>query len=241
MVHAGSMPYSPYGAFELKSTYQRNVFVGVLCAATIGLVMGIILWVLEAPFDTVSIQPQPRAWDDGSPRPQPPPTLGGRAYGRPQHSTPTRGVIPNPVADDAMADIDTNVLIGPRNYQYGDMFDTSTGANLLIDTTTDDILPPPDSFIVLEIQPEIVHRVQLEYPAMARRAGMSGTVTLQVLVSKNGEPLKAIVARSSGWQILDEAALAGALKNTYKPGIQNGRPVACWISYRVDFSLERDN
>ncbi len=240
MVHAGSMPYSPYGAFELKAQYQRNMMISVVLAVAMGLIFGVILWVIQTPMETVIIPLQPREIDDGFPQPLPPPTLRGRPPGHRPPGTPIRGAIPNPVVDDSLTDIDTNVIISPRDYDYGDVLDSTGSSGMFIDTNIIEPLPDPEDFIPLEYQPEIVHKVSLKYPAVAKRAGMSGTVTVQVLVGKTGEPLKAIIGRSCGWRILDEAALAGALKNTYKPGIQNGVPVSCWISYRVDFSLERD-
>ena len=61
--------------------------------------------------------------------------------------------------------------------------------------------------------------------------------TLSVM-DKDGTVRQAMVGKSSGTQALDEAAVAVAPKNKFKPGIQNGRPVACWATYRVDFNLE---
>ena len=42
---------------------------------------------------------------------------------------------------------------------------------------------------------------------------------------------------SSGVASLDDAAVKAAFKNRFKPGIQNGRPIACWVSYTVDFDI----
>ena len=47
-----------------------------------------------------------------------------------------------------------------------------------------------------------------------------------------------MVAKSSGTQSLDEAAVAAATDNVFKPGIQNGRPVNVWVSYKVEFTLD---
>ena len=44
--------------------------------------------------------------------------------------------------------------------------------------------------------------------------------------------------KSSGTPALDEAAVAVAHKCKFKPAIQNGRPVAMWVTYKVDFILE---
>jgi len=50
--------------------------------------------------------------------------------------------------------------------------------------------------------------------------------------------LKAQIGKSSGTESLDEAAIEAAYKNKFKPGIQNGRPIKVWVTYKVDFILE---
>jgi protein TonB len=241
MVHANSLSYSPYGAYELKAAYQRNMMTGLLCMVLVGFLIGGVMWLLQPPMETIIIPPQPPPGDP-APRPQPPPTIPRGRPDLPQPGSQPRGAIPVAVPDDSLSDIDTTVIISPAQYDYGDFLDNDAGGNgLFIDTTATDILLPPDTFIILEYYPEIISRAPLTYPEIARRAGMTGVVTIQVLLGKNGEPLKAIVARSSGYVLLDDAALEAAFDNTYKPGIQNGLPVMCWISYRVNFSLERDN
>jgi len=50
---------------------------------------------------------------------------------------------------------------------------------------------------------------------------------------------EARVQRSSGTQSLDDAALAAAEDCKFKPGIQNGEPVFCWVSFKYDFKLNQ--
>jgi len=88
------------------------------------------------------------------------------------------------------------------------------------------------------VYPEMIYQERPEYPRLAKSAGLTGTVWVKVLVDKDGTVRQAMVGKSSGTQALDEAAVAVAPKNKFKPGIQNGRPVACWATYRVDFNLE---
>ena len=60
---------------------------------------------------------------------------------------------------------------------------------------------------------------------------------MKALVDREGKVRQAMVAKSSGTASLDEAAVQAAYKNRFKPGIQNGRPVAVWVTYKVDFTL----
>jgi TonB family protein len=62
-------------------------------------------------------------------------------------------------------------------------------------------------------------------------------VVIKALVSRAGDVLDAVVYVGSGNKLLDEAALAVAGKYKYQPAVQNGRPVAVWVTYKVHFTL----
>ena len=83
----------------------------------------------------------------------------------------------------------------------------------------------------------MIHQVEPEYPRFARQAGLEGTVHIKALVMPDGSVGDAMVLYSSGVASLDEAALRAAKKNVFKPGVQNGHPVACWVAYQVKFEL----
>jgi TonB family protein len=102
-----------------------------------------------------------------------------------------------------------------------------------------DHIPPPDSFVAMEIYPEMIHHVTPDYPRFAREAGLEGVVHVHALVMPDGRVREAVIYHSSGVKSLDEAALNVAKRNVYKPGIQNGRPVACWVVYKVVFELSQ--
>lgn len=103
----------------------------------------------------------------------------------------------------------------------------------------DELLPPIDSFIPVEEPPELIYSVLPEYPRWAKESGIEGQVIIKALVSKEGDVLDAVVFVSSENTLLDEAALAVARKYKYRPAIQNRRPIAVWVTYKVDFKLDR--
>ena len=76
------------------------------------------------------------------------------------------------------------------------------------------------------------------YPGISKRLGEQGTVGLRVLVGIDGSAQKVEVLRSSGYDRLDRAAFAAALKWRYKPGRRGGVPEAMWTQTSVIFSLE---
>lgn len=100
----------------------------------------------------------------------------------------------------------------------------------------DEALPPPDQFVPFETAPAAVSRPQPEYPELARRAGLEGTVYVKILVDKEGRVRDAILLRDVGGG-LGEAAVEAVRKWVYTPAIQNNRPVAVWVSQPVVFSL----
>ena len=54
----------------------------------------------------------------------------------------------------------------------------------------------------------VLMRKERSYPRSARRLGLEGTVLVQMVVNKKGEILDVKVARSSGHDLLDKAAIA---------------------------------
>lgn len=99
-------------------------------------------------------------------------------------------------------------------------------------------LPGPDDYIELTTAPEMVTMTTPEYPKEFKKKGIEGTVWVKALVLKDGTVKKAMVMKSSGKDEFDKAAVKAAYKNKFKPGLQKDKPVNCWISYKIVFSLD---
>jgi protein TonB len=97
--------------------------------------------------------------------------------------------------------------------------------------------PDPDVFVALEKEPQFVNQVKPVYPEMARKAGLEGRVVVRVLIDKDGKPQKAQVIKSTGIEAFEEVAIDAVMKSSYSPAIQNGRPVKCWMTIPIKFSL----
>lgn len=111
-------------------------------------------------------------------------------------------------------------------------------ALLVTDIDNDEYLPDPDEFVAVEVYPEMIYMETPEYPRLAEEAGLEGIVWIKALLDKNGDVRDARVGKSSGTASLDQAAVDAAYKCKFKPGIQNGKPVACWVTYKVEFVLD---
>ncbi|MCG8491557.1 MAG: TonB family protein [Sneathiellales bacterium] len=83
------------------------------------------------------------------------------------------------------------------------------------------------------------YRKPIVYPTQARRRGQQGQVKLHVLISENGRPMELKVAQSSGFSLLDKAALAAVKKWEFIPPVTNNKTQLSWVSVPVDFVLRR--
>lgn len=77
------------------------------------------------------------------------------------------------------------------------------------------------------------------YPNMSRRLREVGTVQLRVRVSAAGQALDVLLAKSSGYSRLDEAALAAVQQWKFQPALRGGTAIEAWVLVPVEFSLMR--
>ncbi len=111
---------------------------------------------------------------------------------------------------------------------------------LQIDEVATVTFPDPDKFIGVDVQPELTHEGQPDYPSQAMRNGITGWVIVQAYVSESGRVLKAQINQCKPCnEGFEEAAIWAAYENRYKPATSNGLAVGVWISYKVKFTLER--
>jgi protein TonB len=76
------------------------------------------------------------------------------------------------------------------------------------------------------------------YPALSKRLGEQGKVVVRVLIGVDGTAQKTEIKQSSGFDRLDQAALATVLRWRYVPGKRAGVPEAMWFNVPISFVLE---
>jgi protein TonB len=76
------------------------------------------------------------------------------------------------------------------------------------------------------------------YPALSKRLGEQGKVVVRVLIGVDGTAQQAEIRTSSGYDRLDQAALATVLKWRYVPGKRGGVAEAMWFNVPINFVLE---
>jgi len=76
------------------------------------------------------------------------------------------------------------------------------------------------------------------YPLAARRLGLEGVVTLEVVVRPDGSPAEVLVRRSSGHTMLDDSALATVRTRwRFIPARHGDVPVESRVTFPVRFTL----
>ena len=85
--------------------------------------------------------------------------------------------------------------------------------------------------------PSFVRFRQPDYPASARRRGISGLVVLRILISAEGKAERVEVV-SSVDASLSRSACAAVRNAVFAPYRPDGKPVACWTEIPIRFQLE---
>lgn len=100
--------------------------------------------------------------------------------------------------------------------------------------------PPAPPREPVTVMPRIdpAHSHEPDYPPVSRRLGEQGSVILQVLVSVGGRVVDAKVVQSSGFERLDQAAIAG-VKADYRftPATVDGKPQEMWYTFKFTWKL----
>lgn len=116
----------------------------------------------------------------------------------------------------------------------GSVFDSIIGSGLIV--------PPPPALPAVRHPPlsqmmegNLVHRVQPEYPVLARQVRVQGTVVLRAIISREGAIEKVQVL--SGHPMLVQAAIEAVRQWRYRPYVLNGEPVEVETEVTVKFIL----
>lgn len=87
------------------------------------------------------------------------------------------------------------------------------------------------------VQPVLVTRVQPDYPVVALRAHLPGTVVLQAVIGEDGSVQDVSVLRASS-PLFVQSAIDAVHRWRYTAALQSGRPVRVYFTVRVEFRIE---
>ncbi|MFH1699192.1 MAG: energy transducer TonB [Candidatus Zixiibacteriota bacterium] len=237
----------PYGAFELKSTYQRNMMLGNLSTLFLTILIGFGIWLYKTvtydvvePKDIIQIK---TFMELG-----PPPSLDTKPpqinIDKPKVVAPKVGV---PAAVDDEEVIDEDIVIATRleKYEFNVptfRYEEGQGNELIIDIPDSAYAIMPDKFKPVEVQPVQIYEEEPVYPRLALEGGFTAKVIIQAFIDVNGNVKKAQAKHCTRPNMgFEEAAVKAAYKCRYRPAIQNLEPTEVWISYVVRFVIDNKN
>ena len=100
----------------------------------------------------------------------------------------------------------------------------------------------PPSPVQLDAEPDYradyLNNPRPPYPMVARRMGYNGKVILNVEVLAEGKAGQVLLHQSSGYAILDNAALQTVKTWKFSPAKRFGQPATQWFLVPIRFSLE---
>ena len=85
--------------------------------------------------------------------------------------------------------------------------------------------------------PQLIKKTIPEYPDISKTMGQEGSVTILCHVDVNGNVSHVSLHKSSGYDLLDKAALNAAESCLFIPAYQNGEPIALDIYLVYKFKL----
>jgi len=110
----------------------------------------------------------------------------------------------------------------------------STQAN----APTAQAVPAPAALVLPSSDADYLNNPRPPYPPMSKRLREQGKVVVRTLIGVDGTAQQAEIKQSSGFDRLDQAALATALRWRYVPGKRSGVAETMWFNLPFTFVLE---
>jgi protein TonB len=86
---------------------------------------------------------------------------------------------------------------------------------------------------------EYLYNPPPDYPRRARRLGLEGEVLVRTRVLPNGKCGELVLGQSSGYALLDQAALEAVRTWRFRPARHGDKEIVSWVEIPVRFRLER--
>jgi len=106
--------------------------------------------------------------------------------------------------------------------------------------TDEEIITYDDSLNIYSkftYSPIIERQFPPEYPLIAKNNNWQGIVVLDVEILSSGSVGRVILKKSSGYEILDNAAISAAKEWKYTPAQLENKPVVAWLAVGIEFRL----
>ena len=98
--------------------------------------------------------------------------------------------------------------------------------------------PGPPSLQLPSSDASYLQNPKPPYPPVSRRLNEQGKSIIRVMIGVDGLPNEASIGKSSGYDRLDQAALATVMRWRFVPGKRGGVPEAMWFNVPINWVLE---
>lgn len=145
---------------------------------------------------------------------------------------------PNPLTDNEKNNTDIDIT-GPGRSEVGDNdfpFEPSGPETEPIGLAGNS--QSQDSALHVDRLPVKLYAPTPAYPFLARKNQWEGVTLLEILVRADGLIGETSIIQSSGYRVLDRAAVKAVKRWRYRPAFKNGKAVAWRLRVRVKFILE---
>lgn len=224
-----SSPVAP----KLLATHRNAVIAGgvvllhvaALWALQAGLLRRAVEVIVPATILGEIVSPEPR------PQPPAPP---------PQPAQPVKKASPAPVPDKPAPPAPQPALVAPAGPSPAPAANAPTARPSTPAAAAAEVVATP---ALARVEPpsssaDYLNNPKPAYPPLSKRLGEQGKVVVRVFIAPDGSAQKAEIHQSSGFERLDQAALATVLKWRYVPGRRAGVPEAMWFNVPINFVLE---
>ncbi len=89
----------------------------------------------------------------------------------------------------------------------------------------------------VDIPPKVIKSYPPRYPYLAKRDDITGSVTLQFTITKEGQVADMTVVESYPQGVFDETALKAIEQYRFKPGVKDGKAVDVKVNLPIKFNL----
>ena len=131
--------------------------------------------------------------------------------------------------------------------------DITIASTTFEDNPIDNLPPPPTAsasedisaaprFTPFTVRPELKNRADVarllerNYPPLLRDAGIGGETLVWFFIDESGRVQKTQINKSSGYDALDQAALAVAEQMEFSPALNRDKRVPVWVAIPIVFS-----
>lgn len=163
-----------------------------------------------------------------APRPKPPERKPApRPQPRPQAPRPAVPPPPMPALGGGLAAVSLGMPAG--DIEFG-----APGADALLGNVKASVMTED----AVDQKPRPVRRAPADYPARARAQGVTGFVTMSLLIGERGEVERVKILRAEPAGVFDQVAQDAIRGWQFEPAMYAGAPVKVWANQTIRFELK---